>query len=141
MAAWIDGMSVDEATAFASAADLLAQARLPAIAGLVADVDAIRAGIRLAEAIGGMVDPLGAPELYAALGGLVSAGQMATTPTEAVCRADLVVAVGEAAARSPLLHRLAASSPVHGSTAGTAREIMVLGGSPPEAIAHKACPL
>ena len=141
MAAWIDGVGVDREAALAAAAAVIAEARLPAIAGLVADVDGIRAGIRLAEAVSGIVDPLASPELYAALAGFAASGTIATTPAEAVARADLVLAIGEAAAASSMLRRLADRGPVTGRTAGMARRIVALGGIPPPDVGHVAHPL
>ena len=141
MAAWINGARVDREVALAAAAAVIAEARLPAIAGLVADVDGIRAGIRLAEAIGGIVDPLASTEVYAALAGFAASGTIATTPAEAVARADLVLAIGKAAAASSMLRRLASSDPVTGRTAGMARRIVALGGIPPPDVGHMAYPL
>jgi formylmethanofuran dehydrogenase subunit B len=141
MASWIDGVIVEHDVALRAAATLLVGARLPAITGLVADVDDIRAALRLAESIGAMVDPLASPQLYAALGALAATGTIATTANEAVARADFVLAVGEVAGRAPLLRRMAGSSPVTGRTAGCARTIVALGGSSPGDIEHLRFPL
>ncbi len=141
MAAWINGARVDREAALTAAAAVIAEARLPAIAGLVADVDGIRAGIRLAEVVGGIVDPLASTELYAALAGFAASGTIATTPAEALARADFVLAIGEAAAASSMLRRLASRGPVTGRTAGALRRIVALGGVPPPDVGHMAHPL
>ena len=88
MASWIRGETAAETDALSAAAALLAEARMPAIAGLVADVDAIRAGIRLAAQIGAFLDPLARSHIYAELGPLAGSGTMETVPGEAIARAD-----------------------------------------------------
>ncbi|MGT2477786.1 hypothetical protein ACU4GR_00400 [Methylobacterium oryzae CBMB20] len=52
MAAWVKGGATDAGTAIEAAASLLAKARAPVIAGLSADVAAIRAAYDLAGRIG-----------------------------------------------------------------------------------------
>ncbi|MGA0593685.1 formyltransferase [Enterovirga sp. CN4-39] len=141
MAAWINGARVDREAALEAAAAVIAEARLPAIAGLVADVDGIRAGIRLAEVVGGIVDPFASTELYAALAGFAASGTIGTTPAEALARADFILAIGEAAAASSMLRRLASRGPVTGGTAGATRRIVALGGVPPPEVEHLAYPL
>ena len=59
MAAWVKGGATDAGTAIEAAASLLAKARAPVIAGLSADVAAIRAAYDLAGRIGASVDTAG----------------------------------------------------------------------------------
>src|SRR4051812_5888608 len=118
MAAWVNGAPSDLDGAIAAARRLLVRARCPIIAALSADVEAIRAAYRLAQLIGASLDPIAGPGLYADLAALASAGGMTTTPSEAIARADLVLAVGAAAAQSAIFGEIAASAPSAGRAAG-----------------------
>ena len=129
MAAWVDGQTTDVESAVGAAADLLLRARMPVLAGLSADVDALRAALRLAGMVGASLDPLGAPNLYGELAPLASSATMRTTPGEAVGRADVVLSVGTASA-SPILREIEASRPAFGPAMGAERSVLVLGGSP-----------
>ena len=139
--AWIGGAMVNEDEAVAAAAALHAGARLPAIAGLVAEVDAIRAGIRLAERLGGFLAPLAAPDIYAALGPYGGSGSLETVPGEAFVRSDLVLALGQVAASAPLLAEIAAHPVSVGSQAGLTRAVICLGGEPRAAPTGAVMPL
>lgn len=130
MAAWVKGDPTDADTAIGAAAALLAEARQPVIAGLGADVAAIRAAYDLAARIGASLDTAGAAGTYAELGALSRAGAMTTTPAEAVGRADVVLAVGAAPWRAPLLASLAGTSPTRGRAAGSGRVLLALGAAP-----------
>ncbi|WP_043749572.1 formyl transferase [Methylobacterium nodulans] len=126
MTAWVKGQATDPDAALAAAADLLRQARAPVVAGLCAEVAALRAAFRLARAIGASLDPVAAEGLYADLGALAAGGAMTATPAEAVGRADLVLVVGDRAADAAILADLAASSPTRGRAAGAGRTILSL---------------
>ncbi|WP_018263831.1 tungsten-containing formylmethanofuran dehydrogenase subunit B [Methylobacterium sp. WSM2598] len=126
MTAWVKGQATDPDAALAAAADLLRGARAPVVAGLAADVAAVQAAFRLARVLGASLDPAASDDLYADLGALAAAGTMATTPAEAVARADLVLVVGDRAAEAPLLADLAASGPSRGRAAGAGRSIVSL---------------
>src|SRR5215213_5771811 len=94
------GRSGSFEAAVQEAASALGAARAPVIAGLAADVDALRAAFALAARLGASLDPAGAPSLYADLAALAGAGAVATTSTELLQRADLVLAVGSLAMQS-----------------------------------------
>lgn len=81
----------------ARAAALIGRARLPLIAGLAADLDAIRAAFALADLTGAAVDPAAGDALADEMRAFADSGQMNTTPAEARHRADLVVVAGPAA--------------------------------------------
>jgi formylmethanofuran dehydrogenase subunit B len=125
MSAWIRGHAAQIEDAVEAAAASLAAARSPVIAGLSADVDALRAAFRLGTTIGASFDPVSADSLYGELAALAGAGAMTTTPGEAAGRADLVLAVGSRAARSPLVDRLRATEPTIGGAAGR-RSVLIL---------------
>jgi formylmethanofuran dehydrogenase subunit B len=99
MAAWVKGGATDAGTAIEAAASLIAKARAPVIAGLSADVAAIRAAYDLAGRIGASVDTAGSAGTYAELGSLSRVGALTTTPAETVGRADVVLVVGAGPAR------------------------------------------
>ncbi|MDP4002515.1 formyltransferase [Methylobacterium sp. NEAU K] len=140
MAAWVKGGATDADTAIEAAASLLAKARAPVIAGLSADVAAIRAAYDLAGRIGASIDTAGAAATYAELGSLSRIGAMTTTPAEAVGRADAVLVVGAAPWRSQLMKRLSALKPSRGRAAGSDRALLALGAGSEGAAATLACP-
>jgi formylmethanofuran dehydrogenase subunit B len=127
MTAWIRGQSATIDNAVEAAADTIAAARTPIIAGLAADVDGVRAAYRLGMEIGASMDPVSSPGLYADLAVLASAGTMSTTRSEAIRRADLVLAIGSKAARAPLTQTLRTSEATVGRGSGP-RSVMVLAG-------------
>ncbi|WP_375465388.1 formyltransferase [uncultured Methylobacterium sp.] len=144
MAAWVNGDATNAEDAIAAAAALLADARAPILAGLNADVAAIRAAYRLAGTIGASVDTLGAAGTYAELGSLSRTGAMTTTPAEAVGRADVVLLVGATAGTAAIAGTLRGTKPVRGRAAGSERTVLSLEGSaaadPATVIAHlRAC--
>ncbi|GJD52070.1 Formyltransferase/hydrolase complex Fhc subunit B [Methylobacterium crusticola] len=131
MTAWIDGRAADPDAAVAAAASLLAGARAPVIAGLCAEVAAVRAAYRLARRLGASLDPVAGPALYADLAALAAGGAMTTTPAEALGRAETVLAVGARPWDSALLAALAAGGPQRGRAAGRPRALLALGGPVP----------
>ncbi|GAN47149.1 formyltransferase [Methylobacterium radiotolerans] len=127
MAAWVKGGATDAGTAIEAAASLLAKARAPVIAGLSADVAAIRAAYDLAGRIGASVDTAGSAGTYAELGSLSRVGALTSTPAEAVGRADVVLVVGAAPWQAPLLKRLVDGKPSRGRAAGSDRTLLAVG--------------
>src|SRR3954471_7195779 len=107
MAAWVKGGATDAETAIAAAATLLAAARAPIVAGLCAELAAVRAAIHLAGTLGASLDTPGAAGTYAELGALSRTGAMLTTPAEALGRADTVLVLGAAPWDAPILPALA----------------------------------
>ena len=85
--------ALDEAVAHA--ASLLAAARQPLFAGLGTDLAGMRAVLRLADRIGGIVDHLGSPALFRNLPAQRDQGWIATTLSEVRNRADVILVVGE----------------------------------------------
>jgi formylmethanofuran dehydrogenase subunit B len=138
MAAWVNGAPSDRDGAIAAARMLLLGARCPVIAGLSCDVEAIRAAYRLAQLLGASLDPVAGPGLYADLAAFASSGAMTTTPSEAIARADVILAIGAAASRSAIFGEIAASMPSMGRAAGKTRSLLVLGGGPEAAAAYRA---
>ena len=128
MSSWIRGEAVAFEAAVQEAASALGAARAPVIAGLAADVDALRAAFALAARLGASLDPAGAPSLYADLAALAGAGAVATTSTELLQRADLVLAVGSVAMRSSVVATARSQDPKIGRGAG-ARRVLTLDGS------------
>lgn len=125
MAAWIKGQAAAVGTAVKEAASILASARAPAVVGLAADVDALRAAFSLAARIGASLDPVGSAHLYADLRAFASAGGMRTTPSELLQRADLVLAVGARAAESAIVAAARAAEPHLGRGAGSRRVVVL----------------
>jgi formylmethanofuran dehydrogenase subunit B len=130
MSAWIRGRAVAFEAAVEEAAETLGSARSPVIAGLAADVDAIRAAFALGARIGASFDPVGGSRLYAQLAALAERGALETTPSEMLARADLVLAVGPTAAQSPIVALAQSTKAKVGRGAGR-RSVRVLdaGGS------------
>src|SRR5262249_60471217 len=76
-------------------AGLLAAARQPLFAGLGTDLAGMRAVLRLADRIGGIVDHLGSPALFRNLPAQRDQGWIATTQSEVRNRADVILVVGD----------------------------------------------
>ncbi|NEU12553.1 formyltransferase [Methylobacterium sp. BTF04] len=140
MAAWVKGGATDAGAAVDAAATLLAAARTPVVAGLCAELSAIRAAYHLADAIGASVDPVAGASLYAELGSLSRTGAMLTTPAEAIGRADTLLIVGNAPWDRSIVQEIAESVPSRGRAAGTERSILSLGGPRNGATRHVAYP-
>lgn len=129
MPAWIKGAATDIDAAIAAAADLLGAARMPVIAGLNAEVSAIRAAFDLAGRVGASLDTDGAAGTYADLGALSRIGAMTSTPAEVVGRADAVLVLGSKPAQSEILGRIKGTAPTRGRAAGASRAILALDGA------------
>ena len=127
MAAWVKGGATDAGTAIEAAVSLLAKARAPVIAGLSADVAAIRAAYDLAGRIGASVDTAGSAGTYAELGSLSRVGALTSTPAEAVGRADVILVCGAAPWQAPLVKRLIETKPSRGRAAGSERTLLAVG--------------
>jgi formylmethanofuran dehydrogenase subunit B len=128
-AAWIEGRPAEADEAIGSAAERFRAARAPLLAGLVADLDAIRAAYDLAARIGAALDPAASESLYPDLSVLAGAGAMTTTASEALARADLVLAVGRAA-DAPVVAELMRTAPTRGRAAGAVRRSVTVGDGP-----------
>jgi formylmethanofuran dehydrogenase subunit B len=128
MPAWIDGRPVNDDDAIRATGQLLGRARSPLVAGLAADVEAIRAALDLASRLGACVDAVGSDGLHAELSVLSSGGMMATTWSEARARGDCLLILGEGPGRSPLLEALLDGEPDRGGATG--RTLFALGGPP-----------
>jgi formylmethanofuran dehydrogenase subunit B len=135
MAAWVKGGATDADAAVEAAATLLASAHNAVVAGLCAELSAVRAAYHLADALGASVDPVAGPSLYA------EPGAMTTTPAEAIGRADAVLIVGNAPWDRPIVGDIAGSQATRGRAAGSERVILSLGGPRNGATRHVAYPV
>ncbi len=139
MAAWVKGGATDADTAIGAAVSLLAKARAPVIAGLSADVAAIRAAYDLAGRIGASIDTAGAVGTYAELGALSRVGAMTSTPAEAVGRPmpswSSARALAYAAPEAP-----DGGKPTRGRAAGADRTLLALGAGSEGSKAALSCP-
>lgn len=138
MAAWVKGGAADVDAAVAAAADLLAAARVPVLAGLNADVAGLRAAYRLAETLGASLDPVAGPSIYAELGALSAGGAMTTTRAETVGRADVVLILGNRPWDGDLIAEMAQVPIRRGRASGSERALLSLGGPQNGAIRHVA---
>ncbi|MBA9069414.1 formylmethanofuran dehydrogenase subunit B [Methylobacterium sp. RAS18] len=138
MAAWVKGGAADIDAAVEAAADLLAASRVPVLAGLSAEVSALRAAYRLAETLGASLDPVSGPSVYAELGALSAGGAMSTTRAETIGRADVILIVGNRPWDGELIAEIAAAAPSRGRAAGSERALLSLGGPQNGAIRHVA---
>lgn len=138
MAAWVKGGAADVDAAVAAAADLLAAARVPVLAGLNTDVAGLRAAYRLAETLGASLDPVAGPSVYAELGALSVGGAMTTTRAETTARADVVLVLGNRPWDGDLIAEIAAAPINRGRASGSERALLSLGGPQNGAIRHVA---
>jgi formylmethanofuran dehydrogenase subunit B len=93
-ACFIDGQSVPLAEAVRAAADLIASSRLPVFLVGHCDVAGVRAAIRLAERVGGVIDHSESEIALRELDVMRGFGKFIVTPAEARQRADTVLLVG-----------------------------------------------
>lgn len=138
MAAWVKGGAADVDAAVAAAANLLAAARVPVLAGLNADVAGLRAAYRLAETLGASLDPVAGNSIYAELGALSAGGAMTTTRAETEARADVVLILGNRPWDGDLIAEIAAAPIRRGRATGSERALLSLGGPQNGAIRHVA---
>ena len=128
-AAWIEGRPAAVEEAIGSGAERFRAARAPLLAGLVADVDAIRTAYDFAARVGGALDPAASASLYPDLAVLAGAGAMTTTPSETLARADVVLAIGRAA-EAPFAAKLMRTAPARGPQGGIARRSVTITDGP-----------
>ncbi|HMR31142.1 MAG TPA: formylmethanofuran dehydrogenase [Geminicoccaceae bacterium] len=140
----VDGRPVPLAEAVARAGGILRGARLPLLAGLGTDTAGMRAAVRLAEAVGGVLDHAHGAGLLANLAAMRGGGWVTATLAEARNRPDFVLLVGgDGSAVSSRLHERVLRPPRTLDSAGPPeRRIVQLGGRPsawPD-IEHLDCP-
>jgi formylmethanofuran dehydrogenase subunit B len=129
MKAFVDGAAVQLEVAAAVAGRLLAEARLPVIAGLATDVAGTRAAIALAEKLRGAYDHLASDVLLRDIDVMRQAGRMVTTANDVRLRADCVLFLGPKLIGSwpDLPKRLKLAAPPRLGEVKTARKIFWLG--------------
>ena len=92
--AWIRGQKARIEDAVERTAALLADSRMPVIAGLGTDVAGARAAIALAERIGGAVDHMHSAAMLRQLDVMRTGAMLVTTPHEARLRGDVLLLAG-----------------------------------------------
>lgn len=128
-AARVNGHEAPLEAAIAAAAELLAGARSPVYAGLGADVDGVRAILKLAAKTGGSVDHYASPGLYKNLASSQRKGWIATTFAEVRNRCDLFVVVGPDPSKA--FHQLYSRvTPKTGRFLTGPRKVVFIGGEP-----------
>jgi formylmethanofuran dehydrogenase subunit B len=90
----VSGVPVSLADAAAHAAQILAAARLPLIAGLATDVAGARSALALADRVGAVMDHVGSAAKLRNLLVVQDSGWITTTLSEVRNRADLLILVG-----------------------------------------------
>jgi formylmethanofuran dehydrogenase subunit B len=140
----VDGEPATLDAAVARAAKILRSAGLPLLAGLGTDTAGMRAAIRLAEAVGGVLDHAHSAGLLANLAAMRGGGWVTATLAEARNRPDLVLLVGgDGSGVSSRLHeRVLRPRQTLDSAGSPERRIVQLGGevSAWPGIEHVACP-
>ena len=94
--AFVNGSAVLFERAVFDAARMLARARLPLICGLDADAAAIRAAVKLAERVGGVIDHAASADTLKLIDVLRSGGGLVGSPEELKRLATMVLAIGRA---------------------------------------------
>jgi formylmethanofuran dehydrogenase subunit B len=90
----IDGKPAALELAIVEAARMLAESRLPLIAGLGTDIAGARAAVALADRVHGVVDHLNSDAVLRDVAVMRQAGACLTTPSEARLRGDTLLMVG-----------------------------------------------
>lgn len=113
--ATLDGAPIALEDAYERAAQILACAKFPVVAGLGSDAAGVRAAILLAERLRGAYDHLAGDDIFADLDVTRSFGMFVTTPNEARVRSDVVMLVGPGLTQHwpALFERLALDQPPH----------------------------
>ena len=126
--ATLDGAPIAIEDAYSHAAQILAGATFPVVAGLGTDAAGARAAILLAERLRGAYDHLASEEVFNDLDVTRSFGMFVTTPGEARVRADVALLVGPGLTDQwpELFERLALDKPAR-FNAGAPRKILWLG--------------
>ncbi|MBC8050192.1 MAG: hypothetical protein H7X92_08615 [Chitinophagales bacterium] len=101
MTAFIKGAPASLDAALDRAGDILRAAKSPVFAGAGVDIAGARSALSLAQAVGGVFDLGGAAQEMRAI---QERRLMYTTPREAKSRADVILAIGEEAARYAAKH-------------------------------------
>ena len=140
----VGGRPVSLGEAVDRAGEILRRANLPLLAGLGTDTAGMRAAIRLAEAVGGVLDHAHGSGLLANLAAMQGGGWVTATLAKARNRPDFVLLVGgDGSAVSSRLHERVLRPPKTLDSAGPpGRRIVQLGGKPSAwpRIEHVACP-
>jgi formylmethanofuran dehydrogenase subunit B len=134
------GEPVELETALVRAAELLAAARLPLLAGLEADLAGLRAAVALAERTGGVLDPMTGEGTRAQLRAVERAGWVTGTLAEGRNRPDFVLLLSDGwRTTAPRLAERVLFPAVR--LDDRPRRLVQLGGAPPEepAIEHLPC--
>ena len=92
--AFVSDEPVSLEAAVSEASRLLKRARLPVIAGLETDVAGVRAAVRLAERVGGVIDHAGSDASLRELSIIRTGGSMTISPAEARRICDLFLLIG-----------------------------------------------
>jgi formylmethanofuran dehydrogenase subunit B len=132
MTAYLGNKPVPLDAALGQAAEILRKSRMPVFAGLGTDMAGARAALRLAERLGGAADHLASVQITREMRALHDKGLMYTTPREVKNRGDLILLVGPAAAQSPQVAKLLASTPAPVALTPPVRKVVeVCGGAGP----------
>ncbi|NDW05242.1 hypothetical protein [Jiella pacifica] len=128
--AWIDGQPATPEAALRAAADLLDSSRQPFVGGLRTDVIGLRSALSLARRIGAIVDHAGSAAVYPFIVPARESGAFLAAPAEMRRRADRVLILGNAAARTgaDVIRMLTDAEPDLGAaTRAGKRRFMTLG--------------
>jgi formylmethanofuran dehydrogenase subunit B len=133
MAMYLKGERADEASALERAAELLGQARLPVIGGLLTDIAGAEAALALAQKLGGVIDHDAGEALTRTTRLMRETGACPASFGEVRNRADIVLLIGDALlARDPgLINELLPAEEGLPRPADHPRELVVLGGAKP----------
>jgi formylmethanofuran dehydrogenase subunit B len=132
----IDGHEVADEEAIARAAALIAASAAPLIAGLGADIDGVRAALRLADRCGAALDHLRAEGQFRLLLPLIERGAVLTTMSEVRNRADCLLVIGPDPRRvAPRLFERALPADALFLPPGAPRHLLFLAGAPEGAVA------
>ncbi|WP_435009586.1 formylmethanofuran dehydrogenase subunit B [Tundrisphaera lichenicola] len=127
----IDGEPAELSEAIAKAAEILASAKAPVVWGLSGStVEAVASALRIADAIGAVVDPSGSDDREAKLRAFQRVGQVSSTLGEVKDRADLVVFWDVDPITTHPRHGERYSMEARGRFALEARTIVVVGHEP-----------
>ena len=126
MAAFIGKKEVPVESAVVRARELLSGCRMPLVAGLGADVDGMRAALRVAAQLGATVDFCRTSGSAHLLRTVIDRGLMFTTPREARARADVLLMIGPSIARSEAIVNILEGQPVLSAGDGARRDVLWL---------------
>jgi formylmethanofuran dehydrogenase subunit B len=131
MAMYLKGERAEEASALERAAELLGQARLPVIGGLLTDIAGAEAALALARKLSGVIDHDAGEALTRSTRLMRETGACPASFGEVRNRADIVVLIGDAPlARDPgLINELFPAGEGLPRPGDNPRELVVLGGA------------